>query len=103
MACFKRDIGDILALSGDGTGIRDMTRAVTMAGSSKGARWADEIGRFGQALLFATWHLADDCLHMTVYVSVMAFVLEHALAPTEEISSIKQLACHEIARNMCFC
>ena len=56
----------MLALIGDGTGLLNMPQAITVAGSSKKERRADEIGRFGQALLFATWHLADDCLHMTV-------------------------------------
>ena len=61
-----RDVGDILTIFGDGTGIPNMSQAFTIADSTKTVRRTDEIGRFGQALQHAPWHLGDDCFIMTV-------------------------------------
>jgi len=49
-----------------GTGIPNMSQAFTIADSTKNVRRTDEIGRFGQALQHAPWHLGDDCFVMTV-------------------------------------
>lgn len=57
---------EYLSISDDGTGIQDLSQALSMADSTKLQRRNDEIGQFGKGLKFATWHLGDDCFIMTM-------------------------------------
>lgn len=58
--------GTLLRVKDDGTGIKSLSKAFTLAGSSKLTPQDNEIGQYGKALNYATWHMGDDCFVMSV-------------------------------------